>query len=351
MKALVFVLITVSFTSVCLAQTCGIHEWEADLEFSNTWEYLVHDMLEDKTNPDHWKDKEADYYINAGLGPSGGAAAINAAAASWNASNWKGANNFTFRGRGSTTRFANKKDGQNVIAFQPLYMPTSNVLGRTYYMDYEWWPIINRDRLKEVNTIINTDYYWATGPSIPSNHNDVQSVMAHEFGHWLVLEHLYPWPIGCDEYNAAVMSASIGAGVIKRTLHWIDDWGKWYIYSSGKVPMAPPIEKIPPPLQSAVDVMYTRLLHNYPDPFNPETWMPYELADDAEVDITIYDSSGRPVRYINVGMQPKGRYIDKAKAVHWDGKDNNGAVVASGVYFYTLTANDFSQTKRLVILK
>ena len=68
MKALVFVLIAVSFTSVCLAQTCGIHEWEADLEFSNTWEYLVHDMLEDKTNPDHWKDKEADYYINAGLG-------------------------------------------------------------------------------------------------------------------------------------------------------------------------------------------------------------------------------------------------------------------------------------------
>ena len=116
-------------------------------------------------------------------------------------------------------------------------------------------------------------------------------------------------------------------------------------------PSGMPIEKIPPPLQSAADVLHTRLLQNYPDPFNPETWIPYELADDSEVTITIYDSSGNQVRQINVGKQSKGQYVDKAKAVHWDGKNNNGESVASGVYFYTMTADNFSQTKRLVILK
>ena len=116
-------------------------------------------------------------------------------------------------------------------------------------------------------------------------------------------------------------------------------------------PRGMPIEKIPPPLQSAASVLQTRLLQNYPDPFNPETWIPYELADDAEVSVTIYDLSGSQVRHIDVGMQPKGQYINRAKAVHWDGKNNNGESVASGVYFYTLTADNFSQTKRLIVLK
>ena len=76
-----------------------------------------------------------------------------------------GANHFTFIGKGSTPYFANKKDGRNIIAFQPLGVPGSGTIARTYYLAYEFWPIFNRDRLKEVDTIINTNYYWATGPS------------------------------------------------------------------------------------------------------------------------------------------------------------------------------------------
>ena len=145
------------------------------------------------------------------------------------------------------------------------------------------------------------------------------------------------------------MYKSLSAGITKRTLHWIDNWGKWYIYSSGEVAMAP--SSMPPPLQNAVGVPYTRLLHNYPDPFNPETWIPYELADESNVSISIHDTSGRLVRTIVVGSQAPGSYVETSKAAHWDGKDNNGAVVASGVYFYTLQADDFSQTRRLVVIK
>lgn len=116
-------------------------------------------------------------------------------------------------------------------------------------------------------------------------------------------------------------------------------------------PSAMPIERIPPPLQSAAGVLQTRLLQNYPHPFNPETWIPYELADEANVSISIYSSSGILVKKLEVGQQAPGSYVAASKAAYWDGKDNNGQNVASGVYFYTLRADDFSQTRRLVILK
>ena len=114
---------------------------------------------------------------------------------------------------------------------------------------------------------------------------------------------------------------------------------------------APSALDFSPAEQHPVGELQTSLLQNYPDPFNPETWIAFELAHDANVSIDIYDSSGGLVRTLAIGDTPKGSYIDQSQAVHWDGTDNNGAVVASGIYFYTLRADDFSQTKRLVILK
>lgn len=90
---------------------------------------------------------------------------------------------------------------------------------------------------------------------------------------------------------------------------------------------------------------------NYPNPFNPETWIPYQLADNANVSIDIYDSDGALIRHLRIGKQAPGSYVERAKAAYWDGKDSNGQEVASGVYFYTLQADDFSQTRRTVILK
>ena len=95
----------------------------------------------------------------------------------------------------------------------------------------------------------------------------------------------------------------------------------------------------------------TELLSNYPNPFNPETWIPYRLAEDAFVSLTIYDQSGRLVRFLDVGHQSAGVYERRSNAVSWDGKNEVGETVASGVYFYHLTAGDYSATRKMLILK
>ncbi len=95
----------------------------------------------------------------------------------------------------------------------------------------------------------------------------------------------------------------------------------------------------------------TALHRNYPNPFNPETWIPYQLAAPAEVGLTIYDMNGGLVRHIALGHQTAGMYRSRNRAVYWDGRNQFGESVASGLYFYTLTAGDFTATRRLVILK
>ena len=95
----------------------------------------------------------------------------------------------------------------------------------------------------------------------------------------------------------------------------------------------------------------TVLLRNYPNPFNPETWIPYQLAAPAEVALTIYDMNGQLVRHLAVGHQMAGMYQSRSRAIYWDGRNQLGESVASGLYFYTLTAGDFTATRRMVILK
>ena len=95
----------------------------------------------------------------------------------------------------------------------------------------------------------------------------------------------------------------------------------------------------------------TGLLANYPNPFNPETWIPYQLAKPADVTLTIYSVNGAFVRTLALGHQPAGIYHTFNRAAHWDGKNMIGEPVASGLYFYTLTAGDFSATRKLLIRK
>ena len=95
----------------------------------------------------------------------------------------------------------------------------------------------------------------------------------------------------------------------------------------------------------------TTLLPNYPNPFNPETWIPYRLAHPADVTLTIYDTKGAPVRRLDLGHQSAGHYTDRAKAAYWDGRAETGEPVASGVYFYSLSAGDYSATRKMLILK
>ena len=93
------------------------------------------------------------------------------------------------------------------------------------------------------------------------------------------------------------------------------------------------------------------LLPNYPNPFNPETWIPYHLAESAEVTLTIYSADGRLVRMLALGHQPAGIYENKSRAAYWDGRNAVGERVASGLYFYTLTAADFAATGKMLIMK
>ena len=104
-------------------------------------------------------------------------------------------------------------------------------------------------------------------------------------------------------------------------------------------------------LRAALTPKATLLLPNYPNPFNPETWIPYHLAHAADVTLTIYDTKGVLVRTLELGYQMAGFYQSRNRAAYWDGRNAVGEPVASGVFFYQLTAGDFSATRRMVILK
>ncbi len=93
------------------------------------------------------------------------------------------------------------------------------------------------------------------------------------------------------------------------------------------------------------------LLPNYPNPFNPETWIPYQLSEAADVTVSIHSVAGKLVRTLRLGHQAAGIYQNRSRAVHWDGRNQFGEPVASGVYFYTLKAGDFSATKKMLIRK
>ena len=107
-------------------------------------------------------------------------------------------------------------------------------------------------------------------------------------------------------------------------------------------------------LQSLLDAAYPErtLLHpNYPNPFNPETWIPYQLSEPAAVTLYIYAIDGRLIRRLVLGHQPAGMYQSKSRAAYWDGRNTVGEPVASGIYFYTFTAGDFAATRKMLIRK
>ncbi len=95
----------------------------------------------------------------------------------------------------------------------------------------------------------------------------------------------------------------------------------------------------------------TALLANYPNPFNPETWIPYQLSKPAEVSLTIYAANGKMIKTLVLGHQDAGIYKSRSRAVHWDGRNSIGEPVASGIYFYTLIAGDFTATRKMLIMK
>jgi hypothetical protein len=93
------------------------------------------------------------------------------------------------------------------------------------------------------------------------------------------------------------------------------------------------------------------LLQNFPNPCNPETWIPYQLKDESDVTIRIYSIKGELVRMIKLGSRPAGSYISLGRAAHWDGKDNSGQLAGSGLYFYSIQTSSFSETRKMIVMK
>ena len=98
-------------------------------------------------------------------------------------------------------------------------------------------------------------------------------------------------------------------------------------------------------------VKRNQLLQNFPNPFNPETWIPFRLANESHVTIHIYNTAGQLVRRLSLGTMPAGDYSSQAQAVYWDGRNQVGEPVSSGVYLYTIHAGDFSATRKMLVRK
>ena len=99
------------------------------------------------------------------------------------------------------------------------------------------------------------------------------------------------------------------------------------------------------------EVKRNQLLQNFPNPSNPETWIPFRLAAESRVTIHIYNLAGQLVRRLSAGIMPAGDYSSQAQAIHWDGRNQVGEPVSSGVYLYTIHAGDFSATRKMLIRK
>ena len=157
----------------------------------------------------------------------------------------------------------------------------------------------------------------------------------------LVAQHL-------GETSTPAAPAAVPASLSPETVQeWID---MAHAHNDGSIAFAQGITTLERLLALMVPDK-TVLRANYPNPFNPETWIPYHLANDTAVQISIYDIQGVLVRQLDIGHQKAGYYTDRTKAAYWDGRNEIGESVASGVYFYTLTTDDYTETRRMTIIK
>ena len=149
------------------------------------------------------------------------------------------------------------------------------------------------------------------------------------------------------EPNAAAPAASVLPPTPETIREWIT---LARLKSDGSLPFQRGIANLESLLASRIP-SETRLLLNYPNPFNPETWIPYQLSEASDVTVSIYAVDGRLIRTLALGHQSAGLYQRKNRAAYWDGRNEFGEPVASDVYFYTLTAGNFTATGKMLVRK
>ena len=155
-----------------------------------------------------------------------------------------------------------------------------------------------------------------------------------------------------DESNGAAAPLMLAVDGIHELDPAVVQWwiGQAQLENDGSVVFQQGIAKLQQLLASLIP-KETTLLPNYPNPFNPETWIPYHLANPSNVQITIYDTRGSIIWHLDLGHQREGYYTSRSRAAYWDGRNDVGESVASGLYFYTLTVGDFTATRRMLIRK
>ena len=200
-----------------------------------------------------------------------------------------------------------------------LVLVASN-FGRTINSSAHPNPDVNRDGVVNVADLVLVASLLSEVPAAPILH--VQG------GHTLTATDLQAWIRQSKNYDIQTNPSYLRPDTLKKGIAVLEQL-----------------------LSTLVIPTETRLLANYPNPFNPETWIPYQLATDANVTLTIYDTNGASVRGLDLGHQPAGVYHARNRAAYWDGKNEQGERVASGVYFYTLSAGDFTATRRMLIQK
>ena len=126
-----------------------------------------------------------------------------------------------------------------------------------------------------------------------------------------------------------------------------------YVYSGEEHFGTPPfaVQPFGLKIETLGQIKRTTLFQNFPNPFNPETWFPYRLGTDTPATFRIYDTHGQLMQELNLGIQVAGNYLSRDTAAYWDGRDEHGEIVSSGIYFYTLQAGTFQSTRRMLILK
>ena len=259
--------------------------------------------------------------------------------------------NFALDFQGSTTLSPTGNSQHNIVGWGSLFWNYNDGVG-IVAQSFPVYSTYNPNRIVGADIVMNYHAPLAPHSAQRDDMFCIKNILTHEFGHWIRLLEADAEGEECDDYADYTMFNDAGVGMhYQEDLACEDKYCAWYTYNEMRWTATPNAAARLAPPADVGESLVTQLLHNYPDPFNPETWIPFELARDANVTIDIYDSNGGIVRTLAVGDKPKGSYIEQSKAVYWDGKNNDGESVASGVYFYTLTADDFSQTKRLVILK
>ncbi|MDE0300998.1 MAG: T9SS type A sorting domain-containing protein [Candidatus Poribacteria bacterium] len=181
-----------------------------------------------------------------------------------------------------------------------------------------------------------------------------------ENGVWQQKEKVIPHDVGEDYHFGYSVNVDLNTVVVSahNIPHAAQTWPhgdgvQAYVFSTTEDFGTPPfsVQPIGLKLTTFGQVKRTDLLQNFPNPFNPETWIPYRLAHDGDVRFTIYDANGVLVRSLDLGRQAAGHYVNLSSAVYWDGRNQGGEHVASGLYFYTMATDDFKATRRMLIQK